>query len=71
MAEQQIHPSKVRVGDIIGTMPQTDSRFTVKMIGGPQTGKQRWTFFGRDVKGQQYTSTYGENDLVHRYAKAQ
>jgi hypothetical protein len=70
MATQEIHPSQIRVGDIIGTMAPADLRFTVKMIGGPQTSPQRWTFFGRDAEGLQRTSTFGEDDLVCRYAKA-
>ncbi|OBK52910.1 hypothetical protein [Mycobacterium sp. 1081908.1] len=70
MAEQQIHPSKVRVGDVIGTANRTDLRYTVKIIGGPQTTPQRWTFFGRDAQGQQQTSSFGEDDVVRRYAKA-
>ena len=66
----QIHPSKVRVGDIIGTMDPTDLRYTVKMISGPQTTQKRWTFFGRDDKGLQYTNTFADDELVRRYAKA-
>jgi len=27
------------------------------------------TFFGRDAEGLQHTSTFGEDDLVSRYAK--
>ena len=70
MTMQQIHPSQIRVGDVIGTMPATDLPYTVKLIGGPQSGPQRWTFFGRDANGLQHTSTFGEADLVSRYAKA-
>jgi hypothetical protein len=66
----QIHPADIRVGDIIGTLQPTQLRLTVKMIGGPQTAPRRWTFFGRDDKGQQYTNTFGEDELVRRYAKA-
>ena len=66
----QIHPSKIRVGDIIGTLQPTQLRLTVKMISGPQTTPRRWTFFGRDDNGLQHTSTFGEDELVRRYAKA-
>jgi hypothetical protein len=66
----QIHPSEIRVGDIIGTMPPTDRRYTVKLIGGPQKSPKQWTFFGRDAEGLQYSSTFGEDELVCRYAKA-
>jgi hypothetical protein len=66
----QIHPSEIRVGDIIGTIRPTDQRYTVKMIGGPQTSPRQWTFFGRDDAGLQHTNTYGEDELVRRYAKA-
>jgi hypothetical protein len=66
----EIHPSQIRVGDVIGTMRPTDVRYTVKLISGPQTSPRRWTFFGSDAKGQQQTCTFGEDDLVRRYAKA-
>jgi len=66
----QIHPSEIRVGDIIGTLRPTDQRYTVKMISGPQTDGTRWTFFGRDDIGLQHTSTFGDGELVRRYAKA-
>ncbi len=66
----QIHPSKIRVGDIIGTLLPTELRLTVKLIGGPQTTPQRWTFFSRDHNGLQYTNTFKEHELVRRYAKA-
>ncbi len=66
----EIHPSKIRVGDIIGTLRPTELRYTVKMISGPQTTPQRWTFFGRDDKGTQHTGTFGEGELVRRYARA-
>ena len=66
----QIHPSKVRVGDIIGTIDPTNQRYTVKMISGPQTTQKRWTFFGRDDRGLQYTNTFGDDELVRLYAKA-
>jgi hypothetical protein len=66
----QIHPSQIRVGDIIGTTRPIGLRYTVKLIGGPQTTPRQWTFFGRDVEGLQHASTFGEDDLVLRYAKA-
>jgi hypothetical protein len=66
----QIHPSKIRVGDIIGTRHSSPLRYTVKLISGPRTDPQQWTFFGRDHDGQHHTSTFGENELVCRYAKA-
>ncbi len=66
----EIHPSQIRVGDIIGTLRQSDQRYTVKLISGPQTTPRRWTFFGRDDKGLQHTNTFGENELVRRYLKA-
>ena len=66
----EIHPSQIRVGDIIGTLRPTQLRLTVKMISGPQTTPRRWTFFGRDDNGLQHTSTFAEDDLVRRYAKA-
>lgn len=66
----QIHPSQIRVGDIIGTLHPTNLRYTVKMISGPQTTPRQWTFFSRDDNGLQRTSTFGEDDLVRRYAKA-
>jgi hypothetical protein len=65
----QIHPSEIKVGDVIGTMPK-HQRYTVRLIGGPQKSPKQWTFFGRDDKGLQYSSTFGEDQLVHRYAKA-
>jgi hypothetical protein len=66
----EIHPSQIRVGDIIGTLQPTQLRLTVKLIGGPQTTPRRWTFFSRDDKGQQHTDTFAEDELVRRYAKA-
>src|ERR1700730_13169233 len=66
----EIHPSQIRVGDIIGTMRPTHVRYAVKLISGPQTSPRRWTFFGRDAEGMQQTGTFGEDDLVRRYAKA-
>ncbi len=65
----QIHPSQIRVGDIIGTLHPTQLRLTVKLISGPQTTPRQWTFFSRDDNGLQRTSTFGEDDLVRRYAK--
>ena len=65
----EIHPSLVRVGDIIGTEP-AQLRYTVKLISGPQVSPRQWTFFGRDADGRQQTSTFGEDDLVRRFAKA-
>jgi len=66
----EIHPSQVRVGDIIGTLGSINSRYTVKMISDPRTTPRRWTFFGRDDKGLQHTNTFGEDELVRRFAKA-
>lgn len=63
-------PSQIRVGDVIGTRRPTELRLTVKMISGPQSDPRQWTFFSRDDNGQQRTSTFGENDVVRRYAKA-
>ena len=69
MATQEIHPSRIRVGDVIGTTRRSDLRYTVKLISGPQASPAQWTFFGRDADGMQHVSTFGENDLVCRYAK--
>jgi hypothetical protein len=66
----QIHPSQVRVGDIIGTIKPSTLCYTVKLISGPQVTPRQWTFFGRDDAGLQHTDTFGEDDLVRRYAKA-
>lgn len=66
----EIHPSEIRVGDLIGAMQPTDRRYTVKLISGPQKSPRQWTFFGRDADGMQYASTFGEDELVRRYAKA-
>ncbi|MFZ1179140.1 MAG: hypothetical protein WAO15_23370 [Mycobacterium sp.] len=66
----QIHPSQIRVGDVIGTMQSAQLRYTVKLISGPQATPRQWTFFGRDDNGLQHTSTFGEDQLVSRYAKA-
>lgn len=65
--ESQIHPSKIRVGDIIGTTRPIGLRYAVKLISGPQTTPRQWTFFGRDADGLQRTATFGEDDLVRRY----
>lgn len=65
----EIHPSQIRVGDIIGTTPD-HLRYTVKMIGAPNKSPRQWTFFGRDEGGRQHSSTFGEDDMVRRYAKA-
>ena len=70
MATQEIHPSQIRVGDVIGMTRRTDLRYTVKLISGPQASPKQWTFFGRDAEGLQHTCSFGENDLVRRYAKA-
>lgn len=66
----QIHPSEIRVGDIIGAIRRTNLRYTVKLISGPQTSPRQWTFFGRDDEGLQHASTFGEDELVRRYARA-
>jgi hypothetical protein len=65
----EIHPSEIRVGDIIGTLDPPHRSYTVKLISGPQL-KRQWTFFGRDDSGQQHAITFGEDKLVRRYAKA-
>lgn len=65
----EVHPSTIRVGDIIGTTPPSGLCYTVKMISGPQTNPRMWTFFGRDIEGLQHTNTFGEDDLVRRFAK--
>ncbi|WP_163711056.1 hypothetical protein [Mycobacterium timonense] len=66
----EIHPSQIRVGDVIGTRRPTELRLTVKMISGPQSDPRQWTFFSRDDNGQQRTSTFGEDDVVRRYSRA-
>jgi hypothetical protein len=66
----ETHPSQIRVGDIIGTMHPAHLPFRVKLIGGPQRSPKRWTFFGRDDLGRDHTSTFGEDEVVRRYAKA-
>jgi hypothetical protein len=66
----QIHPSQIRVGDVIGTLRPTELRLTVKLISGPQTTPRQWTFFSSDGNGRQRTSTFGEDEMVRRYAKA-
>ncbi|GAH64681.1 unnamed protein product, partial [marine sediment metagenome] len=65
----EIHPSQIRVGDIIGTLRETTLRYTVKMVSVPHSAPRRWTFFGRDDKGLDYANVFGENDLVRRYGK--
>ncbi|KAA1251509.1 hypothetical protein F0Q45_04020 [Mycobacterium simiae] len=66
----QIHPAEIRVGDVIGTVDPTHRRYTVKLISGPQKSPKLWTFFGRDDEGLQHSSTFQEDQLVRRYAKA-
>jgi hypothetical protein len=66
----QIHPSQIRVGDVIGATRPTGLRYTVKLISGPQATPRQWTFFGRDAEGLQHTRTFGEDDLVCRYTEA-
>ena len=65
----EIHPSKIRLGDTIGTLHETNLRYTVKLISVPQTTPRRWTFFGRDDRGSDHANAFGENDLVRRYDK--
>jgi hypothetical protein len=64
-----IHPSEIKVGDVIGTTGTSQLSYTVKLIGAPQKIPRQWTFFGRDDQGLQHTSTFGENQLVRRFAK--
>ena len=66
----EIHPSQIRVGDIIGTLRETSLRYTVKLISTPNKDPRRWTFFGRDDKGTDHANVFSESDLVRRYAKA-
>lgn len=66
----EIHPSDIRVGDIIGTLRETSLRYTVKLISTPQTSPRKWTFFGRDDNGTDYANAFAESDLVRRYTKA-
>ena len=66
----EIRPSEIRVGDVIGTLAPTRRRYTVKLMSGPQKSPGQWTFFCRDAEGLQHTSTFGEEELVRRYAKA-
>jgi hypothetical protein len=70
----EIHPSEIRVGDIIGTANPSDLRYAVKLISAPLSAPQkssgRWTFFGRDAKGHQRTNTFGDGQLVRRFDKA-
>ena len=65
----EIRPSEIRVGDIIGALPD-HLRYKVKMISGPRKSPGQWTFFGSDDWGRQHTTTFREDDLVRRYAKA-
>jgi hypothetical protein len=66
----QLHPSEIRVGDIIGVTDPGPLRYTVKMISEPQKSPGKWTFFGRDTDGCQHTGTFKDTDFVRRYAKA-
>ncbi len=66
----EIHPSQIRVGDIIGSLRETSLRYTVKMISTPQKSPRKWTFFGRDDRGSDHANMFGEDDLVRRYAKS-
>jgi hypothetical protein len=66
----EIHPSDIRVGDVIGTVDAAHLRYTVKLISEPHKGPRRWTFFGRDDQGLQHASTFGEDEFVRRYGKA-
>jgi hypothetical protein len=66
----EIHPSEIRVGDVIGTLRETTLRYKVKMISVPQTSPRRWTFFGRDASGYDHAKGFGENDRVRRYVEA-
>ncbi|MCV7166329.1 hypothetical protein [Mycobacterium stomatepiae] len=66
----EIRPSEIRVGDVIGTLLPTGLQYTVKLISAPQKSPGKWTFFCRDAKGLQHTSTFRDDELVRRYAKA-
>lgn len=66
----EIHPSQVRVGDVIGTLRETGLRYQVKLISTPNSAPRRWTFFGRDDRGSEHANAFGEDDTVRRYAKA-
>jgi hypothetical protein len=66
----EIHPSLIRVGDIIGAMEPNYLPFRVKLISEPQKSPKQWTFFGQDDNGRQHSSTFGEDKLVRRYTKA-
>jgi hypothetical protein len=67
----EIHPSEIRVGDVIGAAIRSkQEQYTVKMIGSPQKSPKQWTFFGQDDRGLQHSSTFSEDDLVRRLAKA-
>ncbi|CAM4242430.1 hypothetical protein MB901379_01277 [Mycobacterium basiliense] len=65
----EIHPSEIRVGDIIGTMQPTHLPFRVKLITEPQRSPKQWTFFGQDDNGRQHVSTVCEDQLVRRYSR--
>ncbi|ETW21429.1 hypothetical protein MGAST_26020 [Mycobacterium gastri 'Wayne'] len=66
----EIHPSEIRVGDVIGTVRSTHVPFKVKLISEPNRSPKQWTFFGRDDAGLDYVSTFGDGELVRRYTKA-
>ena len=38
----EIHPSEIKVGDIIGTTQPSGARCTVRLIGGPQSSPRQW-----------------------------
>jgi hypothetical protein len=66
----EIHPSQIRVGDVIGTLRETTLRYTVKLISVPRTTPRRWTFFGRDDRGSEHANVFSETDSVRRYGKS-
>ena len=66
----EIHPSEIRVGDIIGTIEPDHLGYTVKLISQPNASPRQWTFFGRDDRGLQHTTTFADDQLVRRYVKA-
>ena len=66
----EIHPSEIKVGDIIGSTRPKQELYTVKMIGSPQKSPKQWTFFGQDERGLQHSSTFSEDDMVRRFVKA-
>jgi len=65
----EIHPSQIRVGDVIATVQPAYLPFRVKLISAPQKSPKQWTFFGQDDNGRQHAPTFGESELVRRYAK--